>query len=110
MLRTLASPIPAVIVRDRRGESQYRPNPCRGEAHAIREVFKSKPLRQGYGIPDLITFAWSTQQNPATVLSLEALRQKLQRQQFTAFELKLRDWRKGFCQGSNLMAALAPAT
>ena len=49
---------------------------------------------QGYGIPDLITFAWSTQQNQATVWSLEALRQKLQRQQFTAFELKLRDWRK----------------
>ena len=38
---------------------------------------------QGYGIPDLITFAWSTQQNQATVLSLEALRQKLQRQQFS---------------------------
>ena len=53
---------------------------------------------QGYGIPDLITFAWSTQQNQATVLSLEALRQKLQRQQFTAFELKLRDWRKGIVQ------------
>ena len=53
---------------------------------------------QGYGIPDLITFAWSTQQNQATVLSLEALRQKLQRQQFTAFELKLRDWRKGLVQ------------
>jgi hypothetical protein len=32
------------------------------------------------------------------VLSLEALRQKLQRQQFTAFELKLRDWRKGIVQ------------
>jgi hypothetical protein len=31
-------------------------------------------------------------------LSLEALRQKLQRQQFTAFELKLRDWRKGLVQ------------
>ena len=36
---------------------------------------------QGYGIPDLITFAWSTQQNQAPVLSLEALRQKLKRQQ-----------------------------
>jgi hypothetical protein len=46
---------------------------------------------QGYGIPDLITFAWSTDQNQTTVLSLEALRQKLQRQQLTAFELKLRD-------------------
>ena len=32
------------------------------------------------------------------MLSLEALRQKLQRQQFTAFELKLRDWRKGIVQ------------
>jgi hypothetical protein len=53
---------------------------------------------QGYGIPDLITFAWSTQQNQAPVLSLEALRQKLKRQQFTAFELKLRDWRKGIVQ------------
>ena len=53
---------------------------------------------QGYGIPDLITFAWSTQQNQSTALSLEALRQKLQRQQFTAFELKLRDWRKGLVQ------------
>ncbi len=53
---------------------------------------------QGYGIPDLITFAWSTDQNQATVLSLEALRQKLQRQQLTAFELKLRDWRKGIVQ------------
>ena len=53
---------------------------------------------QGYGIPDLITFAWSTDQNQATVWSLEALRQKLQRQQFTAFELKLRDWRKGIVQ------------
>jgi hypothetical protein len=53
---------------------------------------------QGYGIPDLITFAWSSQQNQATALSLEALRQKLQRQQFTAFELKLRDWRKGLVQ------------
>ena len=31
-------------------------------------------------------------------MSLEALRQKLQRQQFTAFELKLRDWRKGIVQ------------
>ena len=53
---------------------------------------------QGYGIPDLITFAWSTQQNQSSALSLEALRQKLQRQQFTAFELKLRDWRKGLVQ------------
>jgi hypothetical protein len=53
---------------------------------------------QGYGIPDLITFAWSTQQNQTPALSLEALRQKLQRQQFTAFELKLRDWRKGLVQ------------
>ena len=53
---------------------------------------------QGYGIPDLITFAWSTQQNQTHALSLEALRQKLQRQQFTAFELKLRDWRKGLVQ------------
>jgi hypothetical protein len=51
---------------------------------------------QGYGIPDLITFAWNTQQT--SVLSLEALRQKLQRQQFTAFELKLHDWRKGLVQ------------
>src|SRR5271166_338281 len=47
---------------------------------------------------DLITFAWSTQQNQNPALSLEALRQKLQRQQFTAFELKLRDWRKGLVQ------------
>ena len=39
---------------------------------------------QGYGIPDLITFAWSTQQNQSPALSLEALRQKLQRQQLTA--------------------------
>jgi hypothetical protein len=53
---------------------------------------------QGYGIPDLITFGWSTQQNQSTALSLEALRQKLQRQQLTAFELKLRDWRKGLVQ------------
>jgi hypothetical protein len=53
---------------------------------------------QGYGIPDLITFAWSTQQNQSPALSLEALRQKLQCQQFTAFELKLRDWRKGLVQ------------
>ena len=53
---------------------------------------------QGYGIPDLITFAWSTQQNQTSALSLEALRQKLQRQLFTAFELKLRDWRKGLVQ------------
>lgn len=53
---------------------------------------------QGYGIPDLITFAWSSQQNQSHALSLEALRQKLQRQQFTAFELKLRDWRKGLVQ------------
>ena len=53
---------------------------------------------QGYGIPDLITFAWSTDQNQAPVLSLEALRQKLQRQQLTAFELKLRDRRKGIVQ------------
>jgi hypothetical protein len=53
---------------------------------------------QGYGIPDLITFAWSTQQNQSPSLSLEALRQKLQCQQFTAFELKLRDWRKGLVQ------------
>jgi hypothetical protein len=53
---------------------------------------------QGYGIPDLITFAWSTHQDQATLLSLEALRQKLQRQQLTAFELKLRDWRKGIVQ------------
>jgi hypothetical protein len=60
---------------------------------------------QGYGIPDLITFGWSTQQNQATVLSLEALRQKLQRQQFTAFELKLRDWRKGIVQAYRYRAA-----
>jgi hypothetical protein len=53
---------------------------------------------QGYGIPDLITFAWSTQKNQRPALSLEALRQELQRQQFTAFELKLRDWRKGIVQ------------
>src|SRR5260370_27282405 len=53
---------------------------------------------QGYGIPDLITVAWSTQQNQATALSLAALRQKLQRLQLTAFELKLRDWRKGIVQ------------
>jgi hypothetical protein len=53
---------------------------------------------QGYGIPDLITFAWSTQQNQTPALSLEALRKKLQRQQLTAFELKLRDWRKGLVQ------------
>ena len=53
---------------------------------------------QGYGIPDLITFAWSNQQYQTPALSLEALRQKLQRQQFTAFELKLRDWRKGIVQ------------
>jgi hypothetical protein len=53
---------------------------------------------QGYGIPDLITFAWSTQKNQSPALSLEALRQKLQRQQFTAFELKLRDWRKSLVQ------------
>jgi hypothetical protein len=53
---------------------------------------------QGYGIPDLITFAWSSQQNQAIVMSLDALRQKLQRQQVTAFELKLRDWRKGIVQ------------
>ena len=37
-------------------------------------------------------------QNQAAVSSLEALRQKLQRQQLTAFELKLRDWRKGIVQ------------
>jgi hypothetical protein len=53
---------------------------------------------QGYGIPDLITFAWSTQQNQTPALLLEVLRQKLQRQQLTAFELKLRDWRKGLVQ------------
>ena len=53
---------------------------------------------QGYGIPDLITFAWSTQQNQTPALSLEVLRQKLQRQQLTAFELKLRDWRKDLVQ------------
>src|ERR1700745_3715829 len=29
---------------------------------------------QGYGIPDLITFAWNTQQNQSPALSLEALR------------------------------------
>jgi len=53
---------------------------------------------QGYGIPDLITFPWSTDQNQTPVSSLEALRQKLQRQQLNAFELKLRDWRKGIVQ------------
>ncbi len=53
---------------------------------------------QGYGIPDLITFAWSTHQNQAIMLSLEALRRKLRRQRLTAFELKLCDWRKGIVQ------------
>ena len=53
---------------------------------------------QGYGIPDLITFAWRAHQNQAPASSLEALRQKLQCQQLTAFELKLRDWRKGIVQ------------
>jgi hypothetical protein len=53
---------------------------------------------QGYGIPDLITFAWSTPQNQGTLFSLEALREELQRQLLTAFELKLRDWRKGIVQ------------
>ena len=57
---------------------------------------------QGYGIPDLITFAWSTQQNQTPALSLEALRQKLQRQQLTAFELKLRDWRKGLVRPTDI--------
>jgi hypothetical protein len=47
---------------------------------------------QGYGIPDLITFAWSTQQNQATVLSLEALRQKLQRQQLITASTSSARW------------------
>jgi hypothetical protein len=53
---------------------------------------------QGYGIPDLITCAWSTPQNQATLFSLEALRRELQRQLLTAFEIKLRYWRKGIVQ------------
>jgi hypothetical protein len=53
---------------------------------------------EGYGIPDLITFPWSAHQNQASASSLEALREKLQCQQLTAFELKLRDWRKGIVQ------------
>jgi hypothetical protein len=68
-----------------------------GHCHTKQITWRDFAL-QGYGIPDLITFAWSTQQNQSPALSLEALRQKLQRQQFTAFELKLRDWRKGLVQ------------
>ena len=63
---------------------------------------------QGYGIPDLITFSWSIHQNQATVLSLEALRHKLLRQHLTAFELKLRDWRKGIVQALPIPVLLRP--
>src|SRR4029077_12539520 len=77
---------------------------CSFERAFVAEHYQTRQITwrdfalQGYGIPDLITFAWSTDQNQATVLSLEALRLKLQRQQLTAFELKLRDWRKGIVQ------------
>jgi hypothetical protein len=50
----------------------------------------------GYRISSPLPGALSQTNPPA--LSLEALRQKLQRQQLTAFELKLRDWRKGLVQ------------
>ena len=92
--------LPPIISR-KRAEANFL---CSFERAFVAGYCRTKQITwrdfalQGYGIPDLITFAWSTPQNQGTLFSLEALRQKLQRQRLTAFELKLRDWRKGIVQ------------
>lgn len=53
----------------------------------------------GYGIADLVWIAWSTPSGDSgSALSLETLRRRIARNQLTAFELKVRDWRRAFAQ------------
>jgi len=54
----------------------------------------------GFGIADFVWLAWqqSAASEDGTALSVESIKAQLARQKLTAFEMKLRDWRKGLAQ------------
>jgi hypothetical protein len=53
-----------------------------------------------YGIADFVWVAWRGKSHPeeATALTVEKIQQRLLKHLLTAFELKLRDWRRGLSQ------------
>jgi hypothetical protein len=53
-----------------------------------------------YGIADFVWVAWRGKSHPeeATAITVEKIQEHFQRHLLTAFELKLRDWRRGLSQ------------
>jgi len=52
----------------------------------------------GFGIADFVWVAWCPNGRDGTALTLERLKAVLTKHRFTAFEMKLTDWRKGLTQ------------
>jgi hypothetical protein len=99
--------------RNRRRNLPGAPARRRGESDFVR-AFERAYLKRfcvggvggrefemfNYGIADFVWIAWRGKSHPeeATALTAEKIQQRLQKHLLTAFELKLRDWRRGLSQ------------
>src|SRR5688572_22636146 len=52
----------------------------------------------GFGIADFVWLSWQKTPTEGTALSLEHLQQLVSKQRLSAFEMKLKDWRRGLIQ------------
>lgn len=93
--------LPGAAAR-RRGEADF----VRGFERAYLQRFCARGVggREfemfNYGIADFVWVAWRGKSHPeeATALTVEKIQQRLLKHLLTAFELKLRDWRRGLSQ------------
>lgn len=93
--------LPGAAAR-RRGEADF----VRGFEAAYLQRFCARGIggREfemfNYGIADFVWVAWRGKAHPeeATALTVEKIQQHLQKHLLSAFELKLRDWRRGLSQ------------
>ena len=93
--------LPAALTR-KRGESNFVSMFSKAYIASIASGGiggKEFPL-SGYGIADFVWIAWRNAVNPdeGSALSIEKLKSLLNRHKFSAFEMKLSDWRKGLAQ------------
>lgn len=93
--------LPASLAR-KRGESNFVSSFSKAYIKSVApDGFGGKEFAlAGFGIADFVWIAWRNTINPdeGSALSIEKLKTLLNRHKFTAFEMKLADWRKGLAQ------------
>lgn len=85
----------------KRGESNFLRAFERSYLDSLKErgVVMLDFALSGFGVPDLLWIAWSHHRHGGgTALSIEGLRERLQKRRLVAFEMKLKDWRRALMQ------------